>query len=117
MLDQQEIVKLVEEQIRTKVQSEMESLLQDKSCMRLGMLRGGINGIWNHKFFTTQLITKMSIRSHGVDAPYVPHFEPGADDQGLVGHFEDHGDEVDDLTFLEDTEAYSGPNADMFAEF
>ena len=31
MLDQQEIVKLVEEQIRTKVQSEMESLLQDKS--------------------------------------------------------------------------------------
>jgi len=95
----------------------LRSLLQDKSCMRLGLLRGGIGGIWKHTFFTTQLITKTSIRKHGLDAPYIPHFEAGADDQGVVVHFKDHGDEIDDLTFLDDTEEYSGPNADIFADF
>jgi CRP-like cAMP-binding protein/serine/threonine protein kinase len=72
------------------------NLLQEKGSTRLGMLKDGAQGAWQHPFLSTKMITQKGLDSEVIDPPYYPDLEGGAH---VVGFEIFDEDETDDIMF------------------
>jgi cGMP-dependent protein kinase len=104
-------------QLSAAVVNFMESLLEEKFSMRMGLIRGGVTNIWAQPFLKSKNFSAKAIQEFAVAPPYVP-FPEGEEEHGHdVKGFEDFGEEIEDFTFYEDVVPYDGADAEDYDKF